>query len=223
MTEIAKDEMRQRLGNLTQIRELLFGEQIENYDNRFQQDQKQMEEIESNLQALESNLEQFKLDQKHRIDQLQNELSNQIRTGINSLEKKLQYLSLNTSNEVAKINKNIEARTQINSQIIDSFAKKVDTQNQNLKEQVHQTRTNLEKGLVSLKQELLQLLEQDLSELTKNKVSRHELADLLFEDCMKIKGTDVKSNSTTENKEMKAELILPGNGDDYGKETRDEG
>lgn len=223
MTEIAKDEMRQRLGNLTQIRELLFGEQIENYDNRFQQDQKQMEEIESNLQALESNLEQFKLDQKHRIDRLQNELSNEIRTAINSLEKKLQYLSLNTSNEVAKINKNIEARTQINSQIIDSFAKKVDTQNQNLKEQVHQTRTNLEKGLVSLKQELLQLLEQDLSELTKNKVSRHELADLLFEDCMKIKGTDVKSNSNTENKEMKAELILSGNSDDYGKETRDEG
>ncbi len=223
MTEIAKDEMRQRLGNLTQIRELLFGEQIENYDNRFQQDQKQMEEIESNLQALESNLEQFKLDQKHRIDRLQNELSNEIRTGINSLEKKLQYLSLNTSNEVAKINKNIEAKTQINSQIIDSFAKKFDTQNQNLKEQVHQTRTNLEKGLVSLKQELLQLLEQDLSELTKNKVSRHELADLLFEDCMKIKGTDVKSNSTTENKEMKAELILPGNSNDYGKETRDEG
>ncbi len=223
MTEIAKDEMRQRLGNLTQIRELLFGEQIENYDNRFQQDQKQMEEIESNLQALESNLEQFKLDQKHRIDRLQNELSNEIRTAINSLEKKLQYLSLNTSNEVAKINKNIEAKTQRNSQIIDSFAKKFDTQNQNLKEQVHQTRTNLEKGLVSLKQELLQLLEQDLSELTKNKVSRHELADLLFEDCMKIKGTDVKSNSNTENKEMKAELILSGNSDDYGKETRDEG
>ena len=223
MTEIAKDEMRQRLGNLTQIRELLFGEQIEDYDNRFQQDQKQMEEIESNLQTLESNLEQFKLDQKHRIDRLQNELSNEIRTAINSLEKKLQYLSLNTSNEVAKINKNIEVKTQRNSQIIDSFAKKFDTQNQNLKEQVHQTRTNLEKGLVSLKQELLQLLEQDLSELTKNKVSRHELADLLFEDCMKIKGTDVKSNSNTENKEMKAELILPGNSDDYGKETRDEG
>ncbi len=223
MTEIAKDEMRQRLGNLTQIRELLFGEQIENYDNRFQQDQKQMEEIESNLQALESNLEQFKLDQKHRIDQLQNELYNEIRTALNSLEKKLQYLSLNTSNEVTKINKNIEARTQKNSQIIDSFAKKVDTQNQDLKEEVYQTRTNLEKDLVSLKQELLQLLERDLSELTKNKVSRHELADLLFEDCMKIKGTDVKSNSTTENKEIKAELILPGNSDDYGKETRDEG
>ena len=223
MTEIANNEMRHRLGNLTQIRELLFGEQIENYDNRFQKYQKQLEEIESNLQALGSNLAQFKLDQKHRIDQLQNELSGEISTAINSLDKKLQYLSLNTSNEVAKINKNIEARTQKNTQIIDSFAKKFDTQNQNLKAEVHLTRTNLEKDLVSLKQELLQLLEHDLSDLTKNKVSRHELADLLFEVCIKIKGTDVKANSTNDNKEMKAELILPGNSDDYGKEIRDEG
>ncbi len=223
MTELANNEMRRRLGNLTQIRELLFGEQIENYDNRFQKYQKQLEDIESNLQALESNLAQFKLDQKHRIDQLQNELSSEIRTAINSLDKKLQYLSLNTSNEVAKINKNIEARTQKNTQIIDSFAKKFDTQNQNLKAEVHLTRTNLEKDLVSLKQELLQLLEHDLSDLTKNKVSRHELADLLFEVCIKIKGTDVKANSTNDNKEMKAELILPGNSDDYGKEITDEG
>ena len=223
MTEIVNNEMRNRLGNLTQIRELLFGEQIENYDNRFQKYQKQLEEIESNLQALGSNLAQFKLDQKHRIDQLQNELSGEISTAINSLDKKLQYLSLNTSNEVAKINKNIEARTQKNTQIIDSFAKKFDTQNQNLKAEVHLTRTNLEKDLVSLKQELLQLLEHDLSDLTKNKVSRHELADLLFEVCIKIKGTDVKANSTNDNKEMKAELILPGNSDDYGKEIRDEG
>ena len=223
MTELANNEMRRRLGNLTQIRELLFGEQIENYDNRFQKYQKQLEDIESNLQALESNLAQFKLDQKHRIDQLQNELSGEIRTAINSLDKKLQYLSLNTSNEVAKINKNIEARTQKNTQIIDSFAKKFDTQNQNLKAEVHLTRTNLEKDLVSLKQELLQLLEHDLSDLTKNKVSRHELADLLFEVCIKIKGTDVKANSTNDNKEMKAELILPGNSDDYGKEITDEG
>ena len=223
MTEIVNNEMRNRLGNLTQIRELLFGEQIENYDNRFQKYQKQLEEIESNLQALGSNLAQFKLDQKHRIDQLQNELSSEIRTAINSLDKKLQYLSLNTSNEVAKINKNIEARTQKNTQIIDSFAKKFDTQNQNLKAEVHLTRTNLEKDLVSLKQELLQLLEHDLSDLTKNKVSRHELADLLFEVCIKIKGTDVKANSTNDNKEMKAELILPGNSNDYGQEIRDEG
>ena len=216
MTEIVNDEIRRKLGNLTQIRELLFGEQIDDYDKRFQQYQKQLEKIGSNLQALESNFQQFKLDQKQRLDKLQNDLSDEISTAINSLEKKLQYLSLNTSNEVAKINESIEAKTQKNSQIIDAIAKRFDTQNKHLKEEIAQTRTDLEKDLVSLKQELLELLEQDLSNLRKNKVSRHDLADLLFEVCLKIKGTDVKAelfDSTNDNKEMKAELILPGNSD----------
>ena len=216
MTEIVNDEIRRKLGNLTQIRELLFGEQIDDYDKKFQQYQKRIEEIESNLKALESNFQQFKLDQKQRLDRLQNDLSDEISTAINSLEKKLQYLSLNTSNEVAKINKNIEANMQKNSQIIDAIAKRFDTQNQHVKEEITQTKTDLEKDLVSVKQELLELLEQDLSNLTKNKVSRHDLANLLFEVCLKIKGTDVKAelfDLTNDNKEMKAELILPGNSD----------
>ncbi len=107
MTEASNDEMRRKLGNLTQIRELLFGEQIENYDNQFQQYQQQLEILNSNLQALESNLEQFKIEQNQKLDQLHNDLSHDISTAINALEKKLNYLGLNTSNEVNKLNKNI--------------------------------------------------------------------------------------------------------------------
>ena len=217
MTEIANDEMRRKLGNLTQIRELLFGEQIEDYDNRFQQSQKQLENIESNLQALESNLEEFKLSQKQRLDQLQNDLSQDISTAVNALEKKLNYLGLNTSNEVAKLKQNIEIRTQRNSQIIDAVSKRYDTQNQHLKEEIEQTRTSSEKDLVNLKQNLLEIIEQELSNFSKENLSRHDLADLLFEICLKIKGTEVKPelfDSTNNNKEMKAELILPGNNDD---------
>ena len=129
MTEMATDEMRRKLGNLTQIRELLFGEKIEDYDNKFQQYQNKLETLESNLQALDSNLEKFKLEQQQRLDKLQNDLSHDITTAINALEKKLQYLGLNTSSEVAKINQNIETKTQRNSQIIDAVSKRFDTEN----------------------------------------------------------------------------------------------
>ena len=88
MTEMANDEMRRKLGNLTQIRELLFGEKIEDYDNKFQQYQNKLETLESNLQALDSNLEKFKLEQQQKLDKLQNDLSHDITTAINSLEKK---------------------------------------------------------------------------------------------------------------------------------------
>ena len=217
MTEIANDEMRRKLGNLTQIRELLFGEQIEDYNKKFEQYQQQLEGLNSNLQVLESNLEQFKLEQKQRLTQLQNDLSHDISTAINALEKKLNYLGLNTSSEVTKLNKNIETKTQRNSQIIDAVSKRFDTQNQQLREEITQTKISLEKDIVSLKQELLELLEQDLSDFSKNNLSRHELADLLFEICLKIKRTDVKAelvDSEGDNKQMQAKLILPGDSND---------
>jgi|GEM_PF-2411460 len=215
MTEIAKDEMRRKLGNLTQIRELLFGEQIEDYDSKFQQYDKQLEELESNLQNLETNLEQFKRDQRQSIDKLQHDLSHDITTAINSLDKKLQYLGLNTSSEVTKINKNIEIKTQRNSQIIDAVSQKFENQNQHIKADIAQTKISLEKELDSLKQKLLELLEQDLADFSKNNLSRHELADLLFDICLKIKGDHVKGElfdavSYNGNGEMKAELVLPG-------------
>ena len=216
MTEISNNDMRRKLGNLTQIRELLFGEQIEDYDNRFQQYQQQIEILNSNLQALESNLEQFKTNQKQRLDQLQNDLSHDISTAINALEKKLNYLGLNTSNEIVKLNQNIGTKTQRNSQIIDAVSKRFENQTQKLQEDITQTKTALEKDIVSVKQELLEILEQDLANFSKNNLSRHELADLLFEICLKIKRTDVKAelvDSDLNNEEMKAELILPGDSD----------
>lgn len=216
MTEIAKDEMRRKLGNLTQIRELLFGEQIEDYDGKFQEYQKQLETLESNLQNLETNFEQFKQEQQQRIDKLQHDLSHDITTAINSIDKKLQYLGLNTSSEITKINKNIETKTQRNSQIIDAVSKRFETQNQQIQEEIAQTKTNLEQEFDSLKQKLLELLEQDLADFSKNNLSRHELADLLFDICLKIKGNHVKGefvDAAPYNGEMKAELVLPGDSD----------
>ena len=213
MTEIANDEIRRKLGNLTQIRELLFGEQIEDFNHRFNQYQKQLETLDSQVKNLESDLEKFKSEQKQSLNQLQSDLSDEISNGINSLEKKLQYLGLNTSNEVTRINKDIEAKTQRNSQIIDAISKKFDSQNQNIRSEIGQTKASLEKEIFSLKQELLTLLEQNLSDFSKSNISRHELADLLFKVCLRIKGNDVKGelfDLTSNNQEMKAELILPG-------------
>jgi hypothetical protein len=35
MAEITKEEMRERLGNIDQIRDIIFGAQLREYDNRF--------------------------------------------------------------------------------------------------------------------------------------------------------------------------------------------
>ena len=116
MTELKKSEVRQKLGNITQIRELLFGEQIEEYNRNFEQLKQNNQHLESQIEELSLNLERFKSDTEEHLLQFKNNISEEIKTAINSLEKKLKYLSVNTFTEVNKIYQDIDNKTNTNLQ-----------------------------------------------------------------------------------------------------------
>ena len=85
MNKITKAEIRKRLGNINQLQELLFGEQIDEYNLKLKQyDQK--------LNQLEANNQRFQLVIDERITQLENRLLQRINSVANSLEKKIKYL-----------------------------------------------------------------------------------------------------------------------------------
>ncbi len=74
MSELTKEQMRERLGNIDQIRDIIVGSQLRDYDNRFQH-------IESDLVVLRQEI-------RDRVDQLRNGFSIELRAAIDSLEKK---------------------------------------------------------------------------------------------------------------------------------------
>ena len=189
-----KEEMRQKLSNITQIRELLFGEQAAEYERKFTHYQQNIKQIESNIEDLNLNLERFKSDIKEHLLQLKNALSADINTAVDGLEKKLKYLSINTSNELGKINLEIESKTQGNLQIIESTADKFSSQIKHLKAEAEQSHEALEKDLSNLKNQLSEAIEKNLSDLTEAKISRSDLAEVLFELCLKVKGQDANLN-----------------------------
>lgn len=86
MAEITREEMRDRLGNIDQIRNLLFGNELEDSKQRFAAS-------EQRLQSLESELSEFKAEIRDRLTQLENSLSTEIRTVADSLEKSLNTLA----------------------------------------------------------------------------------------------------------------------------------
>ena len=61
MAEITKEEMRERLGNIDQIRDIIFGAQLREYDNRF-------DKIDSDLSMMQQ-------DMQARIEQVKTVLS----------------------------------------------------------------------------------------------------------------------------------------------------
>ena len=71
MSEITKTEIRQKLGNITQLQELLFGEQTREINQKFDSYGDRLSHLESNYQKL-----QLVLDE--RFEELENKLVQQI-------------------------------------------------------------------------------------------------------------------------------------------------
>jgi ElaB/YqjD/DUF883 family membrane-anchored ribosome-binding protein len=203
MTDIAKEEMRERLGNIDQIRNLLFGNKIKEYEQRF-------ESCDRRLDKLESELGSFQLEIRDRLTQLQESLSSEIRSGLDSLEKKLKYLSLTTHEETSKLKQSSNLIDRKYANALETLDKKLNSQGNFLKNEVMQTREKLEGEFKSLKEQFLAEIDKGISDLKEDKVSRTDFAEVLFELCLKIKGTEfVPSLKEAAENQVKADFLLP--------------
>lgn len=203
MTENVKEVMRERLGNIDQIRNLLFGDKI-------LEDNQKFGEIQERLGNLESGLSNFKGETGERLTKLENALTSQINSAVDSLEKKLKYLSLTTHEETSKLRQDLQVIAQKNADKIHSLKETITDKTTNLEEELGQTKSTLENEIKSLNDKVFEELEQGLSSLKEGKISRVDLAEILFELCLKVKGTgfvpDLQENAENS---LKTEFLLP--------------
>jgi exonuclease VII large subunit len=203
MNDISKEEMKDRLGNIDQIRHLLFGNKIKEYEQLF-------ESNDNRLDKLESELTNFQTEMRDRLTELQESLSSEIRSGLDSLEKKLKYLSLTTHEETSKLQQSLESTNKKIVQGVESLDKKVNYQANFLRNEVSQTREKLEEEFQLLKQQFFAEMEKGMTDLKEGKVSRRDLAEVLFELCLKIKGTEfVPSLREAADHQVQADFLLP--------------
>ncbi len=203
MVDITKDEMRDRLGNIDHIRDLLFGNKIREYENRFQ-------ECEQNINKLTRELSLFETETRERLDQLQDSLTTEIRSAVNSLEKKLKYLSMTTEEKTNQLQKELYSTANNSSQGIESLHKSLTGKTNFLRNDLFQTRDNLEQSMESLREQVFETIEKELLNLKDKKVSRTDLADVLFELCVKIKGDElVRDFPENTEEQTPSEFFLP--------------
>ncbi|MGF1538924.1 MAG: hypothetical protein ACFCU5_00505 [Pleurocapsa sp.] len=203
MTEITKEEMRNRLGNVTQLQELLFGDKIKEYNHKFEQNQKYLHKLEADIDKLRLNLE-------NNLKQLENSLTHKIESAVDSLEKKLKYLSLTTQDETSKLKQEVKNISKTSYDSINSIQENLNSQATNLKTELVQTKEIVDKDLQTLKQQLLERIEKNFAEVSNEKVSRGDLAEVLFELCLKVKGTDFVPNlKEAANNGIKTDFLLP--------------
>ena len=177
MAEITKKQMHERLGNIDQIRDLLFGHKMREYEQR-------LEKCDRSLEKVESEFSNFQSEVRDRLTQLQDSLSTEIRSAVDSLEKKLKYVSLTTQEETSALQQEIDG--------------------------LFKNGNKLEEDILSLREQVFEELEKSFSNLNDAKISRGELSQFLFELCLKIKRTDFLPDikEAAEN-QLQAEIVGP--------------
>lgn len=193
MNEITPNQMRERLGNIDQIRDILFGDRSREYDRRFNQ--------------LESELASLRHQTTEQLESLRTVLTTDLRTALDGIEKKLQYVNASLDEDSEDLRnqlRTVESRLSSNFVVAEKSLK---GQVRNIEEELSETRTRLDGELADLRSQILDELQRRSQQLQGEKLSRTDLADILFDVCMQVKGKDTQAQeSQNANPER---LILP--------------
>ena len=208
MTEINKQQIRERLGNLDQIRDLLFGEKIEYYERQFQICQNRIDKLDSQLQ-------QFERETHERLSWLQNSLSTEIRSGFDSLEQKIKYLDLSAREKNTKIKQEIDSLEGKTSQSFEEIHHNFTGKNNLIKDELERVKQEVETTFQSLKQRTLSEIKKEFLELKNDKFSRLDLAEVLFEICLKLRGDELLARGKTIEKDYYLPKLSAENHNSY--------
>ncbi|MEQ8969252.1 MAG: hypothetical protein RIE73_02520 [Coleofasciculus sp. C1-SOL-03] len=176
MAEISKEQMRERLGNIDQIRDIIFGAQLREYDSR-------IDKIESNLALIQQEM-------RDRIEQTKTVYATELRAAVDSLEKKLKSLNMTVQNDNSEIRQTIDMVNKKFSGNLESLDNSLEKQTNNLHNELSETREKLQEDIRSLRSYIFEELERRFSLINEGKVAKDDMADILFELGLRIKGTE---------------------------------
>jgi hypothetical protein len=192
MADITPNQMRDRLGNIDQIRDILFGDREREYTER-------IDHMEADLEELSQAIEL-------RLTALETQMSADLQTAVNSLEKKIQFVSSSLNSESSEIRQNLQTVERDLAGNIVIVEKTLSASLGEVETGLSNTRSQLKSGLQELKSQLLDEIEKHFNGLGGEKVSRTELAEMFFDLCMQMRG---QSESSTETETAQGTFLLP--------------
>jgi len=175
--------------NVDQIRDLIFGSQIKDFEAQFNK-------LNNTLKILEEKMSKS-FQESHTKLQKETERSLEV------LEKKIDNLSSSTQKERSKLKELIDTTDEtLQEQILnqkDEFATKLKI----MKENVADENKKMSENMNALRKEIETTLEAGLNSLSDDKLSRDSMAQMLLDVAMRIQGTDVNEILTQGTKPAK--------------------
>jgi DNA anti-recombination protein RmuC len=167
------------VNNVDQIRDLIFGSQIKEFEARFAQMEKSMAETERALLK--------------QINDVSSKIQRETERALEVLEKKIDNLTISTQKERNKLRELIDTTDEsLQSQLTaqkEEFATKLKV----LKESMEDEQRKLADEMDAMKREIDAHMNEALAALGDDKLSRDVMAQMLLDVAMRIQGTDMSA------------------------------
>ncbi len=248
MNELNKSEIRERIGNIDQIRDILFGSYLREYNNRLEQLEKNISALQQEIrvqtddikQVLSSEIqgvvdgfekkfksltlkdeqEKFDLTQKietlnkrlgNNADEIKNSVFKELKMEVENFDKKLKLIIQKDDEEKVDLRQQIDRLNKRLTTNIQTLDQAIEKETSSLREDLMSSRSKIEDDVLTLKNQVLEELETRFSMLANSKIARDDIAELLFELGLRLKGTEfvTKLQEAGDSQESNSYNILP--------------
>lgn len=193
---MTRADLREQFGNIDQVRQILFGDQMQDYETR-------LNKMEDALSALQNELH-------NRILGLQDSFSSDLRMAVDSLERLVKTQGMQEARERTDIVQQMNQMSRRLSIDIDELDEAMEQKVTSLQGDLQNSRQKLAEEIKTLKSKITSELEKRTTTLVDSKVAREDLAELLFDLSLKLKSArDISSMENLSQPTERQEYLLP--------------
>jgi septation ring formation regulator EzrA len=184
MNDGSREDLRRRLGNIEQLRDIIIGPNLQACET-------QIEDCRQRIQALEAQFEGFKAEMRDRLDQFQAFMLGEQQGQAHQTEERLTHFGKLQQEGTRLVDEKLTHLQNSSQAAIDGLHKDLVHQVQGLKTDLFQSRQQLESAIQGLEYRVFKEMQYRLEHLQAEQLSRQSLADLLFDVCLSLKSESV--------------------------------
>jgi hypothetical protein len=163
--------------NVDQIRDLIFGSQLKEFEKRFAQ--------------LDTRLEDLEREIIKSVNESHTKLKNETEQSLEILEKRIDNLDTTSQKDRAALKELISTNDEALIEKLNIQKDEFDTKIRIVKDNIATQSQNSDSRIEEIKNSLEELIIKNIKTLSDEKLSRDTMAQMLLDTAMKIQGTDI--------------------------------
>lgn len=174
-----------QLGNVDQIREILFGSQSRELKDRF-------EKLENNIQTIHEEM-------RKKMEQAQSDFNSKIESEVEAINRKIKNITIQQQDEFADVRDSALKQEKRQQNALEIIEEDLNAKREQLQKQQAENNSTLRTQMDALQDKLHHTLDEKISELGLSKLSRDDAADIMMEAAMAMKGTQINQQLSMAN------------------------